>query len=96
MSEPLPFSELNRLYSTQMSGWVTRAQIETSLLQSGSGTRAVIYGMDEVGATGHVWNAVVQHGRINYIDGQIGQGGAVNFSYFPSLRFGIIYQGSAK
>ncbi|WP_373421886.1 toxin glutamine deamidase domain-containing protein [Burkholderia multivorans] len=38
--------------------------------------------------TGHVWNAVVQNGKVNYIDGQIGGGGAVNFQNFTHFQFG--------
>jgi filamentous hemagglutinin len=89
-SAPLPFNELEALYDTKMSGWTSRSAIESTLLNSGNGTRAVIYGMDDAGVTAHVWNAVVQKGKINYIDGQIGRGGAGNFDYFPNLQFGII------
>ena len=73
-----------------MSGWTNRSNIERTLLGSGDGTRAVIYGMDKNAITGHVWNAVVQKGKINYIDGQIGGGGAGNFKMFQHLQFGII------
>ncbi len=90
MSKPLPFDQLNSAFNTQMSGWTTQAKIEQNLLSSGDGTSAVVYGMDANGATGHVWNAVVQNGKINYIDGQIGAGGAGNFQNFPYLQFGII------
>lgn len=45
-----------------------------------------MYGTD--GVTGHVWNAVVQNGKVNYIDGQIGGGGAVNFQNFTHFQFG--------
>ncbi|MCA8222584.1 toxin glutamine deamidase domain-containing protein [Burkholderia multivorans] len=55
-------------------------------LQAEKGTRAVVYGTD--GVTGHVWNAVVQNGKVNYIDGQIGGGGAVNFQNFTHFQFG--------
>nr|WP_244999969.1 hemagglutinin repeat-containing protein [Chromobacterium violaceum] len=89
-AEPLPFSELEALYNTKLSGWTNRSAIESSLLRGGEGTRAVVYGMDRSGATAHVWNAIVQHGEVNYIDGQTGGGGAGNFKYFPNLQFGII------
>ncbi|MBP4048560.1 hemagglutinin repeat-containing protein [Chromobacterium violaceum] len=89
-AEPLPFSELEALYNTKLSGWTNRSTIESSLLRRGDGTRAVVYGMDRSGATAHVWNAIVQHGEVNYIDGQTGGGGAGNFKYFPNLQFGII------
>jgi hypothetical protein len=46
--------------------------------------------MDKSGTTAHVWNAVVQRGKINYIDGQIGGGGANNFKYFPNIQYGIL------
>ena len=89
-SVAVPFGELNSLFGTNMSGWVSRSQIESALLSSGNGTRAVIYGMDANGIAAHVWNAVVQRGQINYIDGQICGGGAVNFKNFQYLRFGIL------
>ncbi|WP_268244699.1 toxin glutamine deamidase domain-containing protein, partial [Formosimonas limnophila] len=88
-SQPLPFNELGPLYNTQMSGWVSKSHLERTLLQSGEGTRAVVYGMNSAGDTGHVWNAVVQNGRINYIDGQTGGTGLRNFSNFPHIQFGI-------
>ena len=87
-AQPVEFSQLGRLYGTTLSGWVSPKTIETSLLASGNGTRAVIYGTD--GLTGHVWNAVVQNGKINYIDGQIGAGGAINFQNFSNFQFGIL------
>ena len=89
MSAPLPYRLLDKLFNTTFSGWTSRQSIEQSLLSGGNGTRAVIYGMDEAGTSAHVWNAVVQRGRINYIDGQVGQGGAGNFDSFKRLRFGI-------
>jgi filamentous hemagglutinin len=90
LTTPLSFNELEAFYGTKMSGWTNRSALESTLLSSGNGTRAVIYGMDEAGTTAHVWNAVVRNGKINYIDGQIGRGGAGNFDYFPNLQFGII------
>ncbi|WP_353236518.1 toxin glutamine deamidase domain-containing protein [Diaphorobacter ruginosibacter] len=58
------------------------------MLSGGNGTRAVIYGTD--GTTGHVWNAVVQDGKVNYIDGQIGGNGTANFQSFTNFQFGIL------
>lgn len=93
MSQPLPFAKLNSLYKTNMSNWVSRGQIEKTLMSSGEGTRAIIYGMDSTGSTAHVWNAVVQNGRVNYIDGQTGGSGLINFKHFPNLRYGITNKG---
>ncbi|WP_124982067.1 toxin glutamine deamidase domain-containing protein [Ralstonia solanacearum] len=62
--------------------------IESALLAGGNGTRAVVYGTD--GVTGHVWNAIVQNGRVNYIDGQVGAGGASNFKNFTHFQFGVL------
>jgi len=90
MLKPLPFNQLNSTFNTQMSGWTTRTQMEKTLLGSGNGTSAVVYGMDANATSAHVWNAVVQNGKVNYIDGQIGGGGAGNFKDFPNIRFGII------
>jgi filamentous hemagglutinin len=83
---PVPFNQLGQIYGTTFSGWTTQQNIESTLLAGGNGTRAVVYGTD--GVTGHVWNAVVQNGKVNYIDGQIGGGGAVNFQNFTHFQFG--------
>jgi hypothetical protein len=64
-SEGVPFSKLNGMYKTTFSGWVSKSHIESEMLKSGEGTRAIIYGMDARGRAGHVWNAVVQHGKVN-------------------------------
>jgi hypothetical protein len=85
---PVPFDQLGKMYGTKFSGWTTQQNIESTLLAGGDGTRAVIYGTD--GATGHVWNAVVQNGKVNYIDGQIGSGGASNFKAFTNFQFGVL------
>ncbi|MGC3986774.1 MAG: hemagglutinin repeat-containing protein [Pseudorhodoferax sp.] len=88
LENPLPFEALNSIYNTHMSDWATRSTIEKSLLAKGEGSRAVVYGTN--GITGHVWNAVVQKGRVNYIDAQSGGSGLANFDYFNYLRFGIL------
>lgn len=85
---PVPFDQLGQMYGTEFTGWTTPQNIESTLLAGGDGTRAVIYGTD--GETGHVWNAVVQNGKVNYIDGQIGGDGAGNFKAFTNFQFGII------
>lgn len=90
----VPFSELNKLYGTQFSNDMSRHQIENLLRSYGDGTRAIIYGVDETGKFGHVWNAIVQKGIVNYIDGQTGKGGAKNFDIFNrNLRVGITKKG---
>jgi len=90
----VPFSELNKLYGTQFSNDMSRHQIENLLRSYGDGTRAIIYGADKTGQHGHVWNATVQKGRVNYIDGQTGKGGAKNFDTFNrNLRVGITKKG---
>ncbi|WP_186111609.1 toxin glutamine deamidase domain-containing protein [Burkholderia gladioli] len=84
---PIPFNQLGQIYGTKFSGWTTQGNIESSLLAGGDGTPAVVYGTD--GVTGHVWNAVVQNGKVNYIDGQTGGGGgAVSFQNFTRFQFG--------
>lgn len=89
MSEGRDFGELNGLYKTTFSGWVTREYIEKTLLDRGDGATAVVYGMTADGLNGHVWNAAVQRGSINYMDGQTGKSGLGNFRVFKYLRFGI-------
>ncbi|MCO8609110.1 hypothetical protein KGP95_24610 [Burkholderia multivorans] len=83
---PVPFNQLGQIYGTTFSGWTTQQNIESTLPAGGNGTRAVMYGTD--GVTVHVWNAVVQNGKVNYIDGQIGGGGAVNCQNFTHFQFG--------
>ena len=91
--KPLPFNELNEFFNTRMSYWTTREQIEQTLLRSGEGARGIVYGSDAYGINGHVWNAIVQNGRVHYIDGQTGFGGAANFEHFSRLRFGFTGKG---
>lgn len=85
---PVPFEQLGKMYGTNFSGWTSQQGIESALLAKGNGARAVVYGTD--GATGHVWNAVVQNGKINYIDGQVGGSGAINFKIFTDFQFGVL------
>ncbi|MDB0577944.1 hemagglutinin repeat-containing protein [Ralstonia solanacearum] len=85
---PVPFDQLGKMYGTTFSGWTNQMAIESALLAGGNGTRAVVYGTD--GVTGHVWNAIVQNGRVNYIDGQVGAGGASNFKNFTHFQFGVL------
>jgi hypothetical protein len=87
-SVPVPFNQLGNMYGTTFSGWTTPSNIESTLLAGGNGTRALIYGTD--GVTGHVWNAVVQNGKVNYIDGQTGGGGAINVKTFSNFQFGVL------
>ena len=48
-----------------------------------SGKRAIIYGKRANGS-GHVFNAVNQNGKINFIDGQTG--GAASLEGFESFK----------
>jgi len=71
-----------------MNRWTTKSLIERALLRGGEGTRAIIYGSNN--KSGYVWNAVVQNGKVNYIDGRIGGGGLENVKHFSHIRYGIL------
>ena len=63
-----------------------RPAIEQELLAAGDGARGVVYGADGVNA--HVWNAVVQDGRVNFVDFQgIGPDGPAAFDAWNSFGF---------
>ncbi|WP_373867573.1 toxin glutamine deamidase domain-containing protein [Acinetobacter bereziniae] len=87
-TSPLPFNQLEKVLGTKLSGWISKNKMEQELLKSGDGTRAVVYGMTSDGRSGHVWNAVVQNGKVNYIDRQTGSSGLNNFKQFEHIRFG--------
>jgi hypothetical protein len=62
------------------------AAIESELLSAGNGARGIVYGTDGVNA--HVWNAVVQDGKVNFIDFQgIGPSGPAAFDPWNSFAF---------
>ena len=63
-------------------------KLKLHYLAQGNGTRTVIYGTD--GVTGYVGYAVVQRGKVNYIDGQLQGGGLGNFKSFKHLQFGVL------
>ncbi|MCB2411983.1 DUF6531 domain-containing protein [Demequina sp. TTPB684] len=63
-----------------------QAAIDSELLAAGNGARGIVYGTD--GTSAHVWNAVVQNGRVNYVDFQgIGPSGAAAFDAWNDFRF---------
>jgi len=50
-----------------------QSAIEHELLAAGDGARGIVYGLRADG-TAHVWNAIVQQGRVNFVDFQVGKG----------------------
>jgi hypothetical protein len=63
-----------------------RSAIESDLLSAGNGARGIVYGTD--GMSAHVWNAVVQRGKVNFVDFQdIGPNGAASFDSWNSFYF---------
>lgn len=63
-----------------------RSAIEQELLAAGDGARGIVYGTDGVDA--HVWNAVVQDGRVNFVDFQgIGPSGPAAFDAWDTFGF---------
>ena len=63
-----------------------RSAIEQELLAVGDGARGIVCGTDGVNA--HVWNAVVQDGRVNFVDFQgIGPNGPAAFDAWDSFAF---------
>lgn len=69
-----------------MAVGVGRAAIESELLAAGNGARGIVYGSD--GAQAHVWNAVVQSGRVNFVDFQrLGPNGPAAFDAWNDFYF---------
>lgn len=63
-----------------------RSAIERELLEARDGARGIVYDTDGVDA--HVWNAVVQNGRVNFIDFQgIGPNGPAAFDAWNRFAF---------
>jgi hypothetical protein len=63
-----------------------QSAIESELLAAGNGARGIVYGTN--GKTAHVWNAVVQDGRVNFIDFQgIGPSGSAAFDGWTKFAF---------
>lgn len=63
-----------------------RSDIEAELLADGNGSRGIVYGTD--GSTAHVWNAVVQNDRVNFVDFQgIGPSGPDSFNQWTDFAF---------
>jgi RHS repeat-associated protein len=83
LSGPKPISVLGE-------NWLSvtgQTNVEALLLEGGNGARGIVYGADAAGDVGHVWNAANQGGAVNFIDGQIGAGGASNFEKFTDFLF---------
>ncbi len=62
-----------------------QTQVENILLKSGNGSRGIVFGSGP--DVGHVWNAVNQGGKINFIDAQTGGSGNSNFQNFSDFLF---------
>ena len=67
-----------------------QAAIESELLNAGNGARGIVYGARSDG-TAHVWNAIVQDGRVNFVDFQAG--GSASFSGFVATDFYFVRTG---
>ncbi len=65
-----------------------RAAIERNLQAAGEGARGIVYGGMRSGGEGHVWNAVVQNGRVNFVDFQGGgPSGPASFDQWNTFYF---------
>jgi uncharacterized protein YukE len=56
--------------------WITQ-----QLMNAPSGARGIVFGMRADNAEGHVFNAVQEHGRVYFIDGQTGEAGVFQDSF---------------
>lgn len=64
-----------------------REAIERELLAAGDGARGIVYG--RTGGDAHVWNAVVQDGKVNFVDFQ-GHGPNGADAFTPWERFAFV------
>jgi filamentous hemagglutinin len=56
------------------------------LLAAGNGARGIVYGTN--GTEANVWNAIVQRGKVNFVDFQgMGPSGPASFSQCDRLYF---------
>ncbi|WP_397428867.1 toxin glutamine deamidase domain-containing protein [Pseudofrankia sp. BMG5.37] len=56
------------------------------MLRAGNGARGIVYGARSDG-TAHVWNAVVQNGKVNFPDFQSGRGANWDgYAWFAFVR----------
>ncbi len=63
-----------------------RAAVERRLLAAGEGARGIVYGGN--GKEGHVWNAIVQQGKVNFVDFQgEGPNGSASFDAWKQFFF---------
>ncbi|MFI5587906.1 toxin glutamine deamidase domain-containing protein [Amycolatopsis sp. NPDC051758] len=86
--EPIP-DGLRLIQQYAGSTWYAvsgRASIERRLLTAGEGARAIVYGGN--GRKAHVWNAIVQGGRVNFVDFQgVGRNGPAAFDPWKTFYF---------
>lgn len=81
---PYRISVLEQIFGAKFSLPVNPEKIVEALLSTGSGSRAIVFGVMGA-AVGHVFNAVNQGGVIRFLDGQTGTVPAL--SMYAELRF---------
>jgi len=92
LNPDLPYKDgmaLIQNYASSTWRWTTgRAAIQKELMAAGNGARGIVYGLRPNG-TAHVFNAVVQRGRVNFVDFQTGGAGTFGgFSRYAFIRTG--------
>ncbi|HYG83051.1 MAG TPA: RHS repeat-associated core domain-containing protein, partial [Pyrinomonadaceae bacterium] len=80
-----PISELERIYNGQFRPMSSATEIEQTLINSGPGSRGIIFGARGPGQYGHVFNGVNQNGVVRFLDGQLG--GQASFNGYGQLYY---------
>jgi len=83
---PNSIAVLEQIFGAKFVGIADLGEVVQILLAAGSGSRGIVYG-SRSGGTGHVFNAVNQHGVIRFLDGQTGAAAVViGYTGFRFLR----------
>jgi RHS repeat-associated protein len=69
-------------------------QIGSILSQAGNGSRGIVFGESLSGDVGHVFNVFNNRGSIEFLDGQIGGSGLINFDNFQNFQFLLTHLGT--
>lgn len=81
---PVSIRVLERQYSGSFSPANTAGGIEKIMLDTGSGSRGIVFGYRGPNEAGHVFNTVNQNGVVRFLDGQTGK--PATFNDYQSLH----------
>ena len=75
---------LEQQYGGRFGSAATSSGIEQEILNSGSGSRGIVFGSRGPNQVGHVFNVVNQNGVVRFLDGQSGK--PATFGGYQSLH----------